>query len=254
VGAASSHEVDQCTREGGITRVLPGFVKHAIPSYMLLHWSMNLYRSAVPRIGELEKAYWNVRRCQDDVVEMLEMPMPFQYFHIMNLMLLLNLTLWAFSFGLMDSFMATPIFLFVQLVFQGIRELSISLADPYGCDEADFPLSEWMNSLYTRVVCIVEDPFVVEIDPVGSEPMQQLQNGCKVVDMLICEDDFDDDKFIPIQKSTDGYRRLSWVRQTNEDGYMPVPTVAPDENRKRPIASYDDEDQSDEENGNMDSP
>merc|ERR1719197_2093140 len=36
--------------------------KNAMPSLVLLHWSMKLYRLGSARNNELEKAYWEVRR------------------------------------------------------------------------------------------------------------------------------------------------------------------------------------------------
>ena len=46
--------------------------------------------------GFYERIY-RVRTCQAEVCQILDLPMPFQYFHIMNLMLCLNLMLWAYS-------------------------------------------------------------------------------------------------------------------------------------------------------------
>merc|ERR1719326_2516480 len=105
---------------------------------------------------------YKIRKCQAEVTQILGLPMPFQYFHIMNLMLLLNLCLWAYALGCEDSFFAPVIFMFVQLMFQGIRELSTGLADPYGDDEVDFPLNEWMTVLYVKVSGLLEDPWDAE--------------------------------------------------------------------------------------------
>merc|ERR1719506_2194727 len=152
----------------------------AMPSFMLLQWSMKLYRTKSTRLNELEKTYWAIRRCQDDVVEIMELPMPFQYFHIMNLMLALNLTLWAYSLALEDSYFACIIFMFVQLVFQGIRELSVALADPFGDDEADFPLDEWMTQLYLRINAVIEDRYDgwLEEEDLGEiPPLKDLKPG-----------------------------------------------------------------------------
>lgn len=161
--------------------------EHACPSFLLVQWSMRLYRTKSARLNELEKTYWNIRRCQDDVVEIMELPMPFQYFHIMNLMLMLNLTLWAYSLALEDSYFSSLIFMFVQLVFQGVRELSVALADPYGDDDADFPVNEWMTTLYQRLYSIVEDPWdlqkVVPLPDVG--PMEKLKEGQDIINLLI---------------------------------------------------------------------
>lgn len=160
---------------------------HAIPSFMILQWSMKLYREKVSRLNELDKVYLAVRKCQEDIVEMVEMPMPFQYFHIMNVMLSLNLLLWAYAMALQDSMWANLIFAFVQLMFQGLRELSIALADPYGTDDTDFPVSVWMTELYHKVNCIIEDEWTADmsyLDPdMGALP--QLHKTKTVVDLMI---------------------------------------------------------------------
>ena len=72
----------------------------------------------------------------------LEPPVPFQYFHSMALMIFLNLMLWAYALGIEDSSFAPAIFMSVQLMSQGIRELCAGPSDPYGDDEVDFPLNE----------------------------------------------------------------------------------------------------------------
>merc|ERR1719230_2433607 len=77
----------------------------------------------------------------------------------MNLMLMLNLVLWAYALGCQDSYFAPIIYMFVQMMFQGIRELSTALSDPFGDDEVDFPVNEWMHAMYTRMYGILEDPF-----------------------------------------------------------------------------------------------
>merc|ERR1711953_717678 len=99
--------------------------------------------------GLFSKLY-HVRECQAEIVALMELPMPFQYFHIMNLMLVLNLILWAYALGLVESYFAPVIFLFVQLMFQGLRELSVALSDPFGDDDTDFPLNEWLTGLYKK--------------------------------------------------------------------------------------------------------
>merc|ERR1719506_1689286 len=166
----------------------------SMPSFLLLHWSCILYRTKSTRLNELEKTYWAIRRCQDDVVELMELPMPFQYFHITNLMMMLNLTLWAYSLALEDSYFASLIFLFVQLVFQGIRELSVALSDPYGDDEADFPLDDWMTQLYVRLAALVEDPYDAKHHSSDGldgtlEPLRKVSKGRNVIELMVDQTD-----------------------------------------------------------------
>lgn len=101
----------------------------------------------------------HIRGCQATVVQFLELPMPFQYFHIMNLMLILNLVLWGYSLGCQDSYFAPLIFMFVQMMFQGIRELSTSLSNPFGEDDVDFAIDQWVVTLYKRIWGIIESDF-----------------------------------------------------------------------------------------------
>jgi predicted membrane chloride channel (bestrophin family) len=159
---------------------------NAMPSLMLLSWSMKLYRLGCNYHLQLERTYWDVRRNQEDVVEMLEMPMPWQYFHIMNMMLMMNLMLWAYSFALQLSHFATLIFVFVTAIFMGIRELSVALADPYGDDAADFPLNDWMNTLYVRAVELCEDDWTAQemFEGTSDEPLPQPKLGLSVIDLF----------------------------------------------------------------------
>lgn len=148
------------------------FQGDAVPAFLVLQWAMKVMRRITPNpeerddmlAGFYERVY-RVRTSQEDVRQILDLPMPFQYFHIMNLMLMLNLVLWAYSLGCQESWWAPVIYMFVQLMFQGIRELSTALSDPFGEDEVDFPVTQWMIAVYARMYGILEDPFdITKID------------------------------------------------------------------------------------------
>lgn len=158
--------------------------EYSIETFLLLHWSLKLYRKHTQRVPELDKTYIAVSRNMEDIVNIMSLPMPFQYFHVMNLMMMLNLNLWAYSLGLDESRFANLIFFFAQLMFQGLRELSVALSDPYGDDATDFPTMEWMTDLYTRVNCIVEDTWA----PGPSKrlrPLQAVTPGSVIVDSIL---------------------------------------------------------------------
>mmetsp|Transcript_38487 Transcript_38487/g.66873 ORF Transcript_38487/g.66873 Transcript_38487/m.66873 type:complete len:161 (+) Transcript_38487:2-484(+) len=105
----------------------------------------------------------------------------------MNLMMLLNLTLWGYALALEDTYFATVIFAFINIVFQGVRELSVALADPFGDDEADFPVNEWMTTLYQRLYSIVEDPWDIdeEIPLPDNGPLDMIKEGEAVINLLV---------------------------------------------------------------------
>eukprot|EP00927_Polykrikos_kofoidii_P065178 TRINITY_DN60968_c0_g1_i1.p1 TRINITY_DN60968_c0_g1~~TRINITY_DN60968_c0_g1_i1.p1 ORF type:complete len:355 (-),score=49.42 TRINITY_DN60968_c0_g1_i1:2-1066(-) len=134
----------------------------AIPSFMLLHWSLELLHHATEdhqdrwdMLSCFEDIAYRTWLCQCKVVHCLELPMPYQYFHIMNLMLILNLLLWAYALALQESYFAPLICVFVQMMFQGIRELATSMSNPFGTDDVDFPLDDWVNDIYSRVFYIL---------------------------------------------------------------------------------------------------
>merc|ERR1711879_903360 len=113
--------------------------------------------------------------------------MPFQYFHIMSLMLLLNLLLWAYSLALQDSYFAPFIYIFVQMMFQGIRELATSLSNPFGIDDVDFPLQDWIEKAYTTVYLILQSVDAAELkDPkLESRRMQRPAHAGRVINVNI---------------------------------------------------------------------
>jgi len=159
----TKEEVDILRRH---CRLLGSF---AVPTLMVLTWSMELIqRTTVGPEGreDMLAAFYEtilkVRSLQVSINDALELPMPFQYFHIMNMMLMLNLLLWAYALGCQDSFFAPVIYAFVQVMFQGIRELSTALSDPFGDDEVDFPVSDWLNNVWAAVYGILQPHIDVE--------------------------------------------------------------------------------------------
>eukprot|EP00927_Polykrikos_kofoidii_P031405 TRINITY_DN27013_c0_g1_i1.p1 TRINITY_DN27013_c0_g1~~TRINITY_DN27013_c0_g1_i1.p1 ORF type:complete len:418 (-),score=65.67 TRINITY_DN27013_c0_g1_i1:277-1530(-) len=157
-----------------------------VPTVLIHNWSMKLVRQCIGDHRALDAAYADIRSCQVSVEEMLALPLPFQLFHLMNLLLFLNLLLWGYSVALMRSPMASMIYVCFQMVFQGLLELSISLSDPYGTDAVDFTLHEWMISCWTRVNLITEDAWVEadSFDETAGLPLVLPDNGEQVIDLL----------------------------------------------------------------------
>lgn len=165
----------------------------ALPSLLLQQWCMQLLRRAVPEpetrddlvIG-FDGKMFELRDAMSQVAIIMDLPMPFQYFHIMNMMLVLNLVLWAYALGCQDSYFAPVIYMFVQMMFQGIRELSTALSDPFGDDEVDFDTNMWMRSLYTRILGILEDPFDLHdcsID--GNKPLKDPDSTSRKINLVV---------------------------------------------------------------------
>lgn len=91
-----------------------------------------------------------------ELLDTLELPIPFQYFHLLNLMVCMNILVWAYVMGACDSVGGTVIFFLCELIFLGLMELSTQLADPFGDDQVDFPILEWLEETVTRCETIME--------------------------------------------------------------------------------------------------
>eukprot|EP00747_Dinoflagellata_sp_TGD_P180935 gnl/TRDRNA2_/TRDRNA2_34216_c0_seq1.p1 gnl/TRDRNA2_/TRDRNA2_34216_c0~~gnl/TRDRNA2_/TRDRNA2_34216_c0_seq1.p1 ORF type:complete len:426 (+),score=53.68 gnl/TRDRNA2_/TRDRNA2_34216_c0_seq1:115-1392(+) len=135
---------------------------------LLLHWSGKLTRSGFilnkrapanglsSMLGLLLKA----RETQQEVLDLLRLPMPFAYFQLLNIMIVVNLLLWAYGMGISDSMFAPFIYFFSALTFMGIMELASQLADPFGNDAVDFDQNGWMAEVLNNSAVVLEYHYV----------------------------------------------------------------------------------------------
>merc|ERR1711972_25485 len=96
------------------------------------------------------------RDCQQQVRDILGLPVPFQYFHLLNMMIVINMLLWAYGMGCADSPLYTLVFVFAELIFMGMMELASAFADPFGTDEVDFPVGSWLTEWLSLSVTLLE--------------------------------------------------------------------------------------------------
>lgn len=97
-----------------------------------------------------------VRLDKQEIVDTLFLQLPFQYFHILNIMVQMNLLVWAYGMAITESLIGPIVYFFATLIFMGLMELANQLADPYGEDETDFPIDTWMTQMLIRNVMVVE--------------------------------------------------------------------------------------------------
>jgi predicted membrane chloride channel (bestrophin family) len=98
----------------------------------------SVLRSLIDKLDEVEEA-------QKKVLDVVRMPVPFQYFHLLNVMISVNVSLWAYAMAMSESLLAPISFFFASLIFIGMLELAKDLSDPFGGDEVDFPLHIWVQ-------------------------------------------------------------------------------------------------------------
>jgi len=86
----------------------------------------------------------------------LQMPIPFPYFHLLNLMLVVNLGLWAYGMGVSHSIFAPICFFFAALIFCGMLEMAAQMTDPFGQDDVDFPINTWLGGTLADMGVLLE--------------------------------------------------------------------------------------------------
>lgn len=98
-----------------------------------------------------------MRENNDNIQDTLNMPVPFQYFHILNLMVIVNISLWSYRMALNDSLFTICVFTLAMVIFMGMLELANQLSCPYGQDEVDFPLDDWITECFRRAADYMEN-------------------------------------------------------------------------------------------------
>ena len=126
-------------------------------SHVLQMWALETMRGAY-QAGGAEHQMWRVeetvltcRRHCAAFPNILDMPVPFPYYHLLCSLMFVNYFLFAITFLEMDSWL-TPVALFLIIVTTtGVRELSSALANPFGDDEVDFNSSKSVHKLRSLI-------------------------------------------------------------------------------------------------------
>jgi predicted membrane chloride channel (bestrophin family) len=140
-------------------------VEHHHRPMMLLHWAGKVVRHAHEEV--LQGKDWKpmapmidhivvARDLQQEVGDICQMPVPWQYYHLLSLMVFVNLVLWAYAMGVCNSAFAPMCYFFSTLIFTGMMELASELSDPFGDDLTDFPIGDWVEEMIGHVAVVLE--------------------------------------------------------------------------------------------------
>jgi len=123
-----------------------------------------------------EKAFAFRGHC-GQITNLLKQPVPFPYFHVLNLMIVVTLTVVAYILLWMGKFYLTLVIQFiVSLVLLGLKEVAICLADPFGDDAVDFNVDVFLMAAYKNAVANLSD----DHEPCGASMPAELSNPLKV--------------------------------------------------------------------------
>jgi len=96
------------------------------------------------------------RQLLQELHDLLAFSLPFEYVHLLSLMITLNLSLWAYGIGVTRSIFGPVFYFFSALIFTGMMDLASQLADPFGDDDADFPLAHWIHEFLTNMSALLD--------------------------------------------------------------------------------------------------
>lgn len=132
---------------------------------MMLQWSLMVCLEGCSKADEKNVGVHfcnlliKVRTQQQDVADTLKLQVPFQYFHLLSIMICMNLCMWAYSMALTDSWFAPVVYVFCSLIFIGMMDLASQLSDPFGDDVVDFNVDSWVSDTFKLVVELTENQY-----------------------------------------------------------------------------------------------
>lgn len=91
-----------------------------------------------------------------EVSETLAQPIPFAYWHLMNLVFSLNFFLLALILASFQHYFTILPYGMALLTFMGLREVSNQLADPFGEDIVDFPIAKYLDYTFDHSICLLQ--------------------------------------------------------------------------------------------------
>jgi len=130
----------------------------------LLRWSVEVSSAALGLCGVggaaavlCDKKLNQVLVNEQMIVDYISLPVPFQYFHILNVVVFTNTSLWCYKMALSTSPWAVFVFVLAQVIFEGLLDLAAKLSNPFGLDEVDFPNDRWVEEFGNTAINILEN-------------------------------------------------------------------------------------------------
>jgi len=152
MGLLKQHEVDFIRSIDSDQRII---VSLHVAADIALHG----YREAnAPRnaLKESNTSLDEFRQLVQDLHDLMNFPLPFEYVHLLSLMITMNLILWAYGIGVTRSIFGPIFYFFAAIIFTGMMDLASQLSDPFGEDDADFPLTHWILEFLTNMSALLD--------------------------------------------------------------------------------------------------
>jgi hypothetical protein len=97
-----------------------------------------------------------ILRSIHDIGDILALPIPFPYYHIMNVVIVFNLLMLTVITASFSTYQTIFPFSVSLMFFLGLREVSSSLADPFDGEDCDFPIATFLQYSFDTSICLLE--------------------------------------------------------------------------------------------------
>merc|ERR1719375_1471392 len=174
-GMKSKSEWREVVRRGLLTKLeaeqLQYYPSHCIETVLVLStWTMQIIDKALEddvfwdfrsmRIAHthnrLQSHMNSILRSVHEIGDVLALPIPYPYYHVMNLVLIFNLLILSIICASFSTYQTVIPFLISVMFFLGLREVSAALAEPFNGDDSDFPIDAFLQYAFDTAICLLE--------------------------------------------------------------------------------------------------
>lgn len=174
-GMKSKNEWREIVKRGLLSKLeaeqLQSYPTHCIETVLVLStWAMQIIDKALEddvfwdfrsmRIAHTHnrlQAHMNIiLKSVHEIGDVLALPIPYPYYHVMNLVLIFNLLILCVICASFQTYQTVFPFFVSLMFFLGLREVSASLADPFNGEDSDFPIENFLQYVFDNAICMLE--------------------------------------------------------------------------------------------------
>ena len=120
--------------------------------FLMQSWALRLAADQMTKpdkapgadIRELEKYALSLREAGGNISNLLKQPVPFPMYHMLMLLISINLLIVSYAMIEASTIMSIPVFFIICFVALGLKETALALSDPFGMDAVDFETDVFM--------------------------------------------------------------------------------------------------------------
>ena len=134
--------------------------------FLLIYWAMREVKSqlrahvrgsdpvaAAFEWDEFQRIAFELRGHCSQIANLIKQPVPWAYFHLLNVMVYIVLSLVAYILVPLAKWPVTMFtYVIICLIFLGLKNLAVSMADPFGEEVTDFQIEKYLAGMYNHAL------------------------------------------------------------------------------------------------------